>query len=203
MRIFLDLDGVLVNFEKGYIERVNEIEPDWFDKIGYKGGPFFKEMEKLIKAYYEKMSVNEKELSKAKFRASAKFWSFINGDAKWWLDLEWMPGGRELFDYCLTLRKENIISELNVLSSPSISDRETVINAKKDWLKKHGIFSSFDQVIIDSDKSAYCKGSGDILIDDTLKKINSWNDKGGYAIHHTELQNTIEKLNYKLMRKPI
>jgi len=44
------------------------------------------------------------------------------------------------------------------------------------------------------DKFRFILNKGDILIDDSIKKIDPWNANGGIGILHTSASNTISKL---------
>ena len=61
--IYCDMDGVLVDFEKGYKELTNTTPSRSFD-------------------------------------GKASFWEPISkAGAQWWVDLDWMPDGQELWRY--------------------------------------------------------------------------------------------------------
>jgi len=196
-RIFLDMDGCIVNFSKGYENRINQLNPGYLDKIGYKGD--FKSIDKLMQSDFEGMAKNEKQKGKAKYRASNKFWSYIMGDIDWWINLEWMPDGKELFNNLYVLRQNGIISELNILSSPSKSD-PIVSQAKHMWLDKHGLIDKFDRIIMENDKYKYAESFNDILIDDTHKKIDDWVNAGGTPIFHTSTSKSLTELNNILIK---
>jgi 5'(3')-deoxyribonucleotidase len=196
-KIFLDLDGVIVDFKKGYVDRVNEQEPGFLDKIGYRGN--FKEIEDQIRSHYESIAPNDKERNKAKYRAKAKFWSFVKGDVQWWVDLPWMPDGKELFNSLNTLRQNGIIVEFNILSAPSKSD-PCVPDAKRKWLDRHNISRNFDRIVVDNDKYKFAENSDDILIDDNSKKLYDWQGAGGTPILHENTSNTLMKLNKILLK---
>lgn len=191
------MDGVIVNFAKGYEDRVNEREPGFLDKIGYHGD--FKELEDLIEAYYASIAPNDKERNKAKYRAKAKFWSFVTGDVQWWVDLPWMPDGKELFNSLNTLRQTGVIAEFNILSAPSKCD-PCVPGAKRKWLDRHNISKDFDRIIMDNDKYKFAENSDDILIDDTPKKLHAWQNAGGTPILHSNTSRTLSVLNKILLK---
>jgi hypothetical protein len=196
-RIFCDMDGVLVNFEKGYIDRVNEREPGYLEHIGYNGN--FTQIEDFIQAEFERIAPNEKERAKAKYRASAKFWSFVTGDIQWWVNLPWMLDGQELFNNLYSLRQNSIISEFNILSAPSKTD-PVVPGAKRLWIDKQGLTNKLDRIIMDNDKFKYEESHNDILIDDTEKKLNDWINAGGTGILHKNTAETLTKLNELLLK---
>jgi 5'(3')-deoxyribonucleotidase len=196
-RIFLDMDGVIVDFAKGYEDRVNEREPGYLEKIGYDGD--FKKLEDFITADFERIAPNDKEKKKAKYRASNKFWSFVTGDKQWWIDLPWMGDGKELFNSLRTLRQNEVVSEFAILSAPSKVD-PCVPGAKQAWLDKQGVSSSFDRIIFENDKYKYAESFNDILIDDTPKKLDAWQNAGGTPLLHTSTANTLKILNELLLQ---
>jgi hypothetical protein len=196
--IFLDMDGCIVNFQKGYEDRVNEREPGFLEKIGYAGD--FKSIEDNIERYYVSIAPNEKERSKAKYRAGAKFWSFVSGDMQWWLNLEWLPGGIMLVETLSGLRKNDVIKEFNILSSPGKSD-PVVEPGKRKWLDKQSVSNRFDRIIIDREKYKYVRNHDDILIDDTPKKIDEWIHAGGTGILHKNVDETLSSINKILLNK--
>ncbi len=194
-RIWCDMDGVLVNWNKGYNKALAERDPETAKMLGYPldGDPW--ELEDLLAAYYNAKEPNPK---KAKSKAKARFWKIIQGDYEWWVNLEWMPDGKELFNYIHKLRNEGTIIELNILSSPS-SD-PVCEKGKRAWLEKQGIAKYFDNIVIFKEKYKMAKGPYDILIDDTEKKINEWNSiSNGSGILHTSTADTIPKIE-KIIR---
>lgn len=196
-RIFLDMDGVIVDFAKGYEDRVNEKEPGFLQKIGYNGD--FKKIEDQITDFYIKKATNDIDRSKAKYRAKAKFWSFVTGDKGWWINLNWLPDGKELFNHLYGLRQNGIISEFNILSAPSKVDPIVPV-AKREWLEKQGVANKFDRIIMDNDKYKYAENSDDILIDDTPKKLDAWENAGGTPILHKNVSSTLDQLNKILLK---
>jgi len=190
-RLFNDLDGVYVNWNKGYIETLQAKDPEIIQATGYditKDSP--RVFEDKLFQYYITRTENPK---KARSKAKARLWKVIHGDFNWWVNLEWMPDGKELFEYGLNLKKTGKIKELNILSSPS-SD-PVCEPGKRAWLDKHGITKHFDKIIIFKDKYKYCEGPQDILVDDTPKKTTEWaNLSGGTPVFHTSTVNSITQL---------
>lgn len=191
------MDGVIVNFSKGYVERANQKEPGFLDNIGFNGD--FKELDALMQKYFAMNAPNEKEKDKAKYRGDAKFWSFIKGDVQWWENLEWMPDGKELFNNLYTLRQNGLISELSILSAPSKSD-PIVPEGKRKWIAKHNLTNKLDRQIFENDKYKYVESNNDILIDDTFKKLDDWQNAGGTPILHTSTAKTLSELNKILLK---
>lgn len=164
VRIFQDLDNCLTNFSKQ------------FEK--YVGEP--------IRGYEEK-------------HGTSKFWEVPSKIGEtYWTTMEWMSDGRQLWNY---VKKYHPI----ILSAPS-RDQSSIIGKVK-WIKKnleldnynlqtkakHG-YDGTSKIILNPDKYRFCSGINDILIDDTLKKIQKWVEAGGTGILHTSAENTINEL---------
>jgi len=130
----------------------------------------------------------------------AAFWKFPDTVGEpFWSDMEWQPGGKDLWNY---IKKYNP----TILSAPS---RQPSCHAGKlKWLIKnipelpnHNVqtkskygWDGTSKIILNSDKFRYVKDQYDILIDDTQKKIDAWNKAGGTGILHTSAENSINQL---------
>ncbi len=157
IKLFCDLDGVLVDFNKGY-----------YNLTG--------------------IDLNGKE-----FQNSKEFWKPIDkAGIKFWENLEWMPDGKKLWK---NIKYFNPI----LLSAPSSNydshkgkikwvERELpgVSLVLKKAKEKHLIIGDFP------DKDC-------VLIDDRLDTCNRWDENGGFAIHHTNTNDTLSCLNYFLI----
>jgi hypothetical protein len=189
--VFLDMDGVLVNWNKGYKQTLSVKDPEIIQATGYdlvNDTPH--QFEDKLLQYYISKGENPK---KAKSKAKGRFWKPIHGDYEWWVNLEWMPDGQDLFNYCLNLKQTGKIATLNILSSPS-SD-SVCEKGKRAWLDKQGITDKFDNIIIYKDKFHYAKSPLDILVDDTKKKVVEWEGiSNGTPVFHTSAANSIEQL---------
>lgn len=149
-KIFVDLDGVIVNFDKG------------FQDLGYP--PPLEYQEKYGKD---------------------AFWKIMEEHPDFFKNLEWMPDGKELWNY---------IKQYNptILTAPP--RKSTMPYARKDkenWVKEN--IGKDVKVVVDSNKSQYAKKDY-ILIDDREKNTVPWESAGGTAILHTSAKDTIEKL---------
>jgi adenylate kinase family enzyme len=102
---------------------------------------------------------------------------------KFWINMPWQSGGQELW---------SVISNYNttILSSPSNSKEAR--RAKPNWLKSHGIENRLILAKA-SDKADYAS-KDHILIDDYTRNVEQWRAKGGIAIHHTNIDKTLEEL---------
>lgn len=196
INIYQDLDGCIVDWTKGYKNKVRETSSYILQKYNITEKEFEemtpKEFEEkyLMDYYLKKFFMNYK---KAKNAAKGAFWKPIQGDKDFWINLDWMPDGKELVNYLVELKKNGKITTLNVLSAPS-SDPVCKIG-KLEWLEKHGLTKIFDNIILENDKSKYAQNNkNNILIDDTEKKIKGFIDAGGTGVFHTNAAETIQKL---------
>ena len=195
MRMFCDMDGVLVNWSKGAAQRISsdkeimsrldkiKFKVDWDNFSGY-------DVEEGLAKY--NMEVRGMNAKKAKRTAKGRFWKPFQGDSDWWANLEWMPDGKKLWGYLLSLKETGKINELNILTSPA-SDPACPVG-KNQWLERHGLASQVDNIYIDTNKSQYATGPDDVLIDDTLKKIKGWRDAGGTGVLHKATVSTLNDL---------
>lgn len=165
-RIFQDMDGCLTAFDE-----------------------YFRQFNK------EKLSPNEYE----KKYGEHSIWPIIDkGGVDYWANMPWKDDGKQLWNY---IEKYNP----TILSAPSKNPVSKT--GKVQWLEKnikldnynvqtkakHG-WDGVSKIILNSDKWRYATGPKDILIDDTVKKINGWVNAGGTGILHTSAENTINEL---------
>jgi hypothetical protein len=116
-------------------------------------------------------------------------WNKINQTKGFWANLEWMPGGKRLYVF---------ISRYNpyILSAYSGRDPNSK-NGKMTWLGRHtGVSKRNINLVKRADKKLYAKTDGkpNILIDDYMKNIREWENKGGIGIRHTDVAKTIGEL---------
>ena len=116
-------------------------------------------------------------------------WNKINQTKGFWANLGWKPGGKKLYQF---------ISRYNphVLSAFSGRDPSSK-NGKMVWLKKNTKFKSSNiNLVLRSQKQKFATTDDkpNILIDDYIKNIKEWQNKGGIGIHHTDASKTISEL---------
>jgi hypothetical protein len=144
--IYCDMDGVLVDFEKGYKDLTTE-------DASYKTDP-------------------------------NKFWAPITkAGASFWIKLEWMPDGHELWDY---IEKYNP----TLLSAPSREESSRI--GKRIWVKRN--LPGTKLLLKSAERKQEYATPNAILIDDRKDNIDRWREAGGIGIHHTSAAKTIEAL---------
>jgi hypothetical protein len=112
------------------------------------------------------------------------FWEPLTKEgAKFWITLQWMPDGKQLWDY---IKKYNPI----LLSAPSREESSKL--GKRVWVKRElpGVKLILKYA---SQKQEYASPTS-ILIDDRQKNIDQWEAAGGIGILHTSTPNTIKQL---------
>ena len=147
-KIYVDMDGVLVDFDGGY-EKLTGMTTREADE---KGPEFF-----------------WKPISKA--------------GAKWWITLNWMPDGKQLWDYVKKYNPE-------LLSAPSREEASKM--GKRIWVKRE--LPGAKLILRSADKKQEFASPTSILIDDREKNIEQWEAAGGIGILHTDTSSTIKKL---------
>ncbi len=153
---YLDMDGVLADFERGF---------------------------------YQLSGMDVSQVS------DEEMWSKIDahGKAKFFSELEWMPGGKDLWNFAY----QNFL-QVKILSALGKSDKidKQTSTGKREWLS-HNIptMSPDDIILVDNkhQKKRYSK-PGDILVDDTEIVITEWNKRGGIGILYKTTNDTINIL---------
>lgn len=112
------------------------------------------------------------------------FWDKIHEHGvEFWSEMEWMPMGKKLWNY---VKRYNP----TILSAPSKHKDSKVGKIK--WIKEH--LGDVSYILIKAtDKQKYANENA-ILIDDYHKNISQWKDKNGIAIHHIDVDNTLNHL---------
>lgn len=166
--IYCDLDGVLVDFDKGY--------------------------ETLTGLHTKHKDIQDNESFWELFRN--KLASKNITEKQYWENLDWMPDGKELYDYILKYFP-------NILTAPSrnptLSKKDQYkfsfnesMQGKTLWIKR---LFNYNKIYfkVSSQKQQLAKPNR-ILIDDREDNIKRWKDKGGIGIHHINSENTIKQL---------
>ena len=195
-RIYCDLDGVLVDFEKGLPPFINDKLEYILDNVE----EFAESADKSDRLLYRKAlkAVDElggdmasgvvpkmefKDFAKETAKPSVRSLSYLIVDKfemDFWSSLDWMPDGKRLWDY---IRKY----EPTIITSP-IGKGE----GKKVWVQKNlGVPS--DRVILSHHKFDYAEPDI-ILIDDQQKNTEPFAASGGKAIQHKNTNTTTRKL---------
>ena len=113
-------------------------------------------------------------------------WKKINAVKNFWRDLEWMPGGKELWNYIAPYNP-------HILTAPMGYGSEL---GKQEWIDKNLNPPPPEKVFMSHDKYrwALTDGKPNVLIDDFKRNIDPWNDAGGIGILHTSVESTVAEL---------
>jgi hypothetical protein len=169
------MDGVLCNFDKGYedLTGVSTQEANQESKSS-----FWKRF---------RDSLNEKNIKEKDF----------------WANLEWQPGGKELWNY-IQQYNPNILSapavDFSLPSDEQLSpEKNQAIQGKKEWIAKN-LSGVGEEIFVPAPQKALYANPKSILIDDMKKNTDAWRASSGKAIHHTSASETLKilKEKYKL-----
>ena len=124
-----------------------------------------------------------------------ELWGAIDAyvKARFFSELDWMPGGKEMWDFV----KANFLKQkiLSALGKSDKIDRQTT-QGKLAWLRHNIPDLQLDDIILveNKHKKRHYSKPGDIIIDDTEVVIQEWIKKGGIAIFHRNAAETIAQL---------
>ena len=116
-------------------------------------------------------------------------WNTINQTKGFWANLEWMPGAKKIVQSIMRY-------DAHILSAFSGKDPNSK-SGKMKWLSKNTNFKRGNIHLVQrAQKQAYAQTDGkpNVLIDDYIKNIKEWEDKGGIGIHHTAVPKTLNEL---------
>ena len=170
VQIYIDMDGVLVDMDGGFKKISGGYEVD-----NFKNAPEFGGDQK---------------------KAQKRFWRLIQSTPNFWLNLEPMPDAKVLWKFV----KDNFKDPVPVILSAG--QGTSLIQQKTQWIRKH--IDPQVKVIVASGgakKPEYIidqpgKRITHVLIDDTQKNIDAWNntEKHRIAILHSDAGNSIKQL---------
>lgn len=132
---------------------------------------------------FEKFGYGTPEECVEKYGKKA-FWDLIKSTEHFWLNMEWMPDGKQLWDF---------VKEYNptILTTPAKDSTDPhCVEDKKKWVERE---IGDVEVIMSFNKAEHAKPNA-ILIDDMEKNIKPWETSGGIGILHVSAQESIKKL---------
>jgi 5'-nucleotidase len=124
-----------------------------------------------------------------------EMWAKIDahGKAKFFAELEWMSGGKELWQFIM-----NNFLKVKILSALGKSDKidKQTTRGKLMWIRHNIPSLQLDDIILVDNKHQKKRYSkvNDIIIDDTPVVIQEWIKKGGIGILHRTAFDTIARL---------
>ena len=186
--IFCDMDGVLVNFEDAAVDTINEALK--------KKNPPLNKIAKCIKNTLKRDFVVLSDLernSPTQCRYVTKYmYKLLEDNEEFWLNLEWMPRGKELWD---SIRD----SKPYILTTPM--EKAGSMSGKLKWVEKNIGLENVKGVILSCDKKKYAQDKNskkiNVLIDDFIQNIEPWIKEGGVGLqyNHNDIDKILEKLN--------
>lgn len=153
-QIYCDMDGVLTNFEKRFVDLLR------------KEGP----------KYYSKSTIAQVTRPKhfEAIEGQTEFWKFVDQyiGLVFWSEMEWMPNGQQLWDF---IQPYSPI----ILTSPSRENTSRL--GKKVWVRNHLSPAPPVEFRFGSAKADFANENA-ILIDDRPSNLEAFAAKGGIAI---------------------
>ena len=166
-QIYCDMDGVLTNFEKRFVDELRREGPKYYSKKIISQVTRPKHFEKL--------------------ESETEFWRFIDElGPDFWSGMEWMQNGRALWSF---IEPYNPI----ILTSPSKHNASRL--GKRLWVKEHLVPAPPVEFRFGEAKSDFANENA-ILIDDKPSNLSAFAGKGGIALEvkDGEIQSVINKL---------
>ena len=117
-------------------------------------------------------------------------WNRLNQIKGFWVNLNWKPNAKRLHDFIIRYNP-------HILSAFTGRDPTSKVGKMK-WVKKNTGFKRANiHLVLRSQKQAYAKTKEEkpnVLIDDYVRNIREWENKGGIGILHTDVGKTINEL---------
>jgi len=167
-QIYCDMDGVLTDFEKRFVTLLQQEGPKYYSKATIAQVTRPKHFDKL--------------------EGTEEFWKFIDQyiGLEFWSEMEWMPNGRELWNFIQPYGPK-------LLTSPSEDNTSRL--GKRLWVKENLVPAPEVLFRFGDAKSDFANENA-ILIDDKPSNLAAFSAKGGIAIEvkDGEIQSVINKL---------
>ena len=116
-------------------------------------------------------------------------WNRVSNTPKFWENLDFMPGARRLLQ---RIQKYDPYI-LSAFSERDMNSRP----GKYKWIQKNTKIPKSRVILVKrAQKQSYStdKGQSSVLIDDYIKNIKEWENRGGIGIHHTDVGKTLREL---------
>ena len=184
--IYVDLDGVLCDFDKGIVKVVKESLED--KKL--MSSLTQEEHDHIMKIKFvldKKKEEGVREVLKnSNFKDLMR--KLIFNDPTWWESLHWLPEGKKLWNFLIQLNPKPIILTSSFKGTNSVP-------GKTKWVKEN-LGEDIEFKIID-DKEVLAHSNA-ILIDDRQQIVDKFANAGGKYILHINADKTINELKEHL-----
>ena len=207
MKVFFDMDGVLVDFAGGAADAImEEFEAGDTSRkairrmLNYDGDD--KELP-ITAEYLERITAIKDakgERTKWMKRVNDAVFSIVGtGGHAYWSSLPSLPGFNQMIEYAQDLVG---VENVYICTAPVQDKTGGCESGKRQWVADNTSIPA-NQVYVTEDKAGVLDdfpGEECILIDDRTKYCNAWQTGGGTAIRHTPpasmstVQNTISQL---------
>ena len=208
MKVFFDMDGVLVDFAGGAADAImaalnaGDTSSKGIRRLINYDGP---DKELPITADYIETITSIKdakgERTKWMKRVGDAVFSVVgSGGHSYWASLPSLPGFQQMIEHAQDLVG---VENVYVCTAPVRDKTGGCESGKRQWIADNTSIPA-SQVYVTEDKPGVLgdfPGEECILIDDRTKYCNAWQSGGGTAIRHTPpatmatVQNTISQLN--------
>ena len=208
VKIFFDMDGVLVDFAGGVVEVLQQVLEDGDTSrrqfrrlINYEGPD---REEPITAAFLEKITgIKDAKGERTKWMKrinDAVFAIVGTGGHSYWSSLPSLPGYQQMIEHAQDLVG---VENVYVCTAPVQDKTGGCESGKRQWISDNTTIPA-NQVYVTEDKPSVLNDFPDetcILIDDRTKYCNAWQSGGGIAIRHvppatmSTVQNTISQLN--------
>jgi hypothetical protein len=205
-QLFSDMDGVLVNFEGGVLEYMNEKmreiaeNQEEYKALKGSGSSDYKLYKAARKAAEElggwDVEINKWHIARSDQEGSLGrnkkirefMYRLVENNVDLWANLGWEKGGKRFWNYIKD------IPGLEILSAPMAEGSKV---GKRIWVERE-LGLPVSKVNLSDSKQPYGEWNGKqgLLIDDRDKYVNEFRAGGGIAIKHdpNNVDNTIRQL---------
>ena len=191
IQIFCDMDGVLVDFEGGIVDYINEDLRDE-SRVPDNLLKTYKKLQQKLEDLGRDQEIEVSDLTRdpeKRIQAVRKYmYARAQDDFEFWKNLDWTPDGKQLWSHIKDKSPQIII-----LTTPMRGEGSR--DGKVEWVKNN--LGSQYKVILEEDKWKY-SGENKLLIDDFLTNIEPWAEKGGIVVHHQSASDSIAELEDKV-----
>ena len=187
IEIYCDMDGVLVDFEKGAVEYINS-DLETPSQVPANFAKMFHKLQSKLKDLGRDQEITIADLTRDPDKRIQEVRRYmyrrLEDNFEFWQSLPWTKDGKNLWNFLSVLKPQ-----VKILTAPMQGEGSR--NGKIAWVQKN-LGKQYD-VILEEDKWKYAS-SNRLLIDDTFEKVKGWLDHGGIVVHHVSSEDTLKTL---------